>query len=346
MPLNDVIKWLAASSDTLIDGLAAFVGALVVGLLFVGLYRIFSSSLFDRMLIPFLRGFDRLLVHRVAPSTGVTLQTTWRRWLVFAGTFLALVAVAVFAPVWAALAATFIGLFLVLAIYRAWEADETERQQKEDMNEVVSAGNDLGNEILIGLVFLVVFFTLGFSRLSEVTPIYKGVPNIPFAQSAVYVWGEFLKAVPFVDASEVFGWNNVSGLQASGSVGRTITFILRASMDLILLAAILRTLSIVRRRAEGADLRDIRNMLSSSEESQMLAGIDRLGELSMRNRLNAQRELERIALREVEGNSTIAEPQYLTASGNKLQELTEKFGSQRFVIVAVEAYRAALEVRT
>jgi len=346
MNISNILNHLAASQDTLINGLVAFGGAIITGTILYCFYLVFSSNLFEKSITTLLHKIDSILTKRIAPLTGVTLKTRLRRWLALSGAMLAVSIVAALAPFKIAFGSILLGIIFVLAIYRAWEADEKARRLKEDMNETVDVSNDLGNEVLFGLVFLVIFFTLGFSRLSEVSRIYEGVPNVPIAQSAVFVWGEFLKAVPFVDASEVYGWSNVSGLKASGGAGRTMTFVLRVFLDLILLTAILKTLSIVRRRAEGADLRDIRRMLASDDEETILSGIDALADLSMRNRLNAQRELERIALKEIETVPKLAEPQYLVAVADHLHSLTIKFGSQRFVLVAIVAYRSALQACT
>ena len=199
---------LVKFADPLINGGISFIITFTVGGILALFFRVLGQSLLDKIIGPIFRALDHVLVNYVAPSTGIAFKKSSHRWICFLGIFLGLTLTATFAPVWFALAAVLVGILAVLAIYRAWEHDEERRQTAEDNGIDPPQGNDLGNEILAGLISLIVFFTLGFDRVAQQESIYTGAPVFPIATTATFVWGEILKAVPFVDASEVFGLSN------------------------------------------------------------------------------------------------------------------------------------------
>ena len=337
--------WLQAAIDHAIDpltnGVVAGGIAVLVGLVVFFVFRLVGQPLLNHALIPFFRGIDRILVQFIAPMTGVGFKKTIYRWSSFVGIFLALTAIAIFAPVFAAIGAVFFGILGVLAIYRTWEHDEQERQIAEDNGQDVPAANDLGNEIIVGLIFLIVFFTLGFSRLSEQSEIYQGQAVFPVATTATYIWGEILKAVPMVDASEVYGIRNISGLEASGGAGKTLNFVFRAFLDLLLITSLFRLVSVFRRRTSGRDLRRIRTTLREGNSDEVEAAIATLHQIAQRGALNAQNELLRISLREAP-ISNKANPELIGVAANALLELGAKLGAVRFHLAAVEGYRHLL----
>ncbi len=339
-------SWLQAAvdhaMDPIVNGIASAFIAVVAGLVISALFRLVGQPLLNRILIPLFRSADHVLVSYIAPITGIGLVRPVHRWLCFIGAFLALAGIAVFAPVFIAIGAVFTGIIVVLSIYRAWEQDEQERQVAEDNGRDHQQENDYGNEILAGLLFLIIFFTLGFVRLSEQETIYRGQAVVPIATTAAFVWGEILKGVPLVDASEVYGLGNMSGLEADGGLGRGLTFVFRVFLDLVLIASLLRLVTIINRRAAGQDLRDIRAQYTSSDTGRINAALDQLLEFALRGGLNAQVEIERIALRERDVPA-LKDPKILLRAGDMLQDLSDKFGGMKFLLPAVEAYKAALE---
>lgn len=79
------------------------------------------------------------------------------------------------------------------------------------------------------------------------------MPEEPFAR--LFTWmgyfgAELAKTVPFVDWSEVFHVANGSPLQAQTALGAQIAFVLRAGLDLLLLAAVLQAVQIATRLRE------------------------------------------------------------------------------------------------
>ena len=339
-------SWLQAAvdhaMDPIVNGIASAFIAVVAGLVISALFRLVGQPLLNRILIPLFRSADHVLVSYIAPITGIGLVRPVHRWLCFIGAFLALAVIAVFAPVFIAIGAVFTGIIVVLSIYRAWERDEQERQVEEDNGRDHQQENDYGNEILAGLLFLIIFFTLGFVRLSEQETIYRGQAVVPIATTAAFVWGEILKGVPLVDASEVYGLGNMSGLEADGGLGRGLTFVFRVFLDLVLIASLLRLVTIINRRAAGQDLRDVRAQYASSDTGRINAALDQLLEFALRGGLNAQVEIERIALRERDVPA-LKDPKILLRAGDMLQDLSDKFGGMKFLLPAVEAYKAALE---
>lgn len=295
MDVSGLWLWLAPRVDPLVQAAAATIVAFALGFVAFIIFRFFGGRFLEQIVVPAARSVDGLL-NRIAPRTGIQLEHFWMRWGVYWLVFIGLAGVGTLAPTPLGLVAVLAALIAILAIYRQWEHDETERRMLEDAGDTIPFRNDYRNELLISLVVMMGFFALGFARLEELYPLYAGDPHLPLASTAMFIWGEFLKAVPLVDAAEIYGWRNISGLEASGGVGRSATFILRVVFDLVIIAALIRMVDIIRRITSGLDLRQIERDLATGDIASINAAIARLEELALRGRTNALRALTDIAL--------------------------------------------------
>ena len=337
--LPDLLK---RAADPLINGAFSLVVAIIAGLVISLIFRLVAGPVLNRIFVPFFARCDDILVRRIAPLTGIGLGKTWMRWSAFLGVFLVLALTATFAPVPVALGAVLVGIVVVLAIYRAWERDEQEREVIEERGQKAPDGNDLGNEIMVGLAFLIVFFTLGFDRVAQQQTIYTGTPVYPIATTAGFIWGEVLKAIPLVDASEVFGLSNVSGVEATGSVGRTLTFVFRVFLDLLLIGALIRLVGLLSRQASGKDIRHLRERLRTGDKIAFDQAFQKLAAFAMEGNLNSRNLMERIALREFD-SPRLQRPAIVIRAVDVLFAVGEKFRSRRFYPIIIDASRYVLE---
>ena len=312
--------------------------AMVAGFAAVVLMKSVGGGFLKCILVPAARFVDRILLEHIAPLTGIKFEEVWLRWGVYWLVFFGLAVLGALTPVALGLVAVLTALIAILAIYRQWEQDETERRLLEDAGDSIPYRNDYRNELLTGLAIMMGFFALGFSRLEELFPLYAGDPRLPVASTAMFIWGEFLKAIPLVDASEVYGWQNISGLEASGGVGRTATFTVRVIFDLVIIAALIRTVDIVRRMTGGFDLRQVERDLAKGDDALINAAISRLQELALLGRLNALRALTDIALaRRADGR--VSNLSHREEAATAMLELMEQRGDMAMGIIAVESLR-------
>lgn len=342
-----MLSWLEGAilkaSDPLLSGVISFGLAILVGVVVLIIAKILAGPLLNRVLVPLFVACDRFLVSKLAPIAGITLHKTWLRWGAFLALFVGLTLVAAFAPVFVALTAVIAGIVMVLAIYRAWERDEEVREEVESRGTKASDNNDLGNEILVGLAFLIVFFTLGFDRVAQQQQIYTGTPVYPVGTTALFVWGEVLKALPIVDASEVFGIRNVSGVEAVGSTGRAMTFVFRVFLDLLLIGALIRLVSLISRQASGADIRHLREKLRSSDEDTFNKAFNQISAFALQGKLNSRNLIERIALREYEVQS-LKKPAVIIQAADVLYDVNKKFHTRRFYPTIIDAMNHLVEL--
>ncbi|WP_291076049.1 hypothetical protein [Hyphomonas sp.] len=332
--------------ETLVDAIAALVCTFAFGMVVIVVYRLFSSRFTGNMLITFFRVTDRFLIERVAPVTGIRKPSAMQRWALLLAWFLLWTLIAVFAPYWYGMWATILGVLSVLAIYRAWKKDETGRRLRETQNKATSDKSDLSNELLLGLIFLMAFFTIGFSRLGEVEASLKGDAIIPYAQSTAFVGGELLMALPIIDVSEVFDWNNPSGLAPGGPIGKLLQLALRVFLDLVILTTLFQILDIIRRQRTGEDLREIRRIIRDGEPSRRVdEALTQLTCFARHGSLNAQREIEFLIQDAATGSSVYTFPR-LSELSFELSGLANKFGVSRFRLSAIIALEKADRART
>ena len=211
---------------------------------------------------------DYVFARPLAIAAGAKLQPwQWRYgaisiWLTgsaVAGTML---------PAHYGLASVIAGMAVVVALVRRWSWVERDREaflaarrldkENEEDLEVVRIGfaEDLRDEALTALAFmLVVLIPLGlhqFNLAFDAFDLLDGKGNRLGEEPSWLDWlgffgAELAKAVPFVDWSEVYNVKNGSPIDPKNGMGATAVFALRASLDLLLLAAVLQAVQIASR---------------------------------------------------------------------------------------------------
>jgi len=204
---------------------------------------------------------DLLLARPIAIAAGTTLRPTWVRYGALFVWMLATGLAAYLLPAaWGLLAAT-AGIMIVLSIARRWNWVERDREAflaaRQSISGVERIGfrEDLRDEALTALVFLFVLIPLALRQVDlayDAFDLFDSSGTAITVQPSVWAWigffgGELAKSIPFVDWSEVYEVANDSPIEAKTPEGKGLVFALRASLDLLLLAAVLQAVQIAAR---------------------------------------------------------------------------------------------------
>lgn len=215
-----------------------------------------------------LSALDTLLTRRIAALVGATLRGTVLRYRRGGAVMLGAMAVGLLAPPPFGLLAAVLGIVAVVAIVRRWswiEADRdtflVERGTREGAQRIGFA-EDLRDEALTAIICLFIFIPLILRQIQLATCaggacafVLEG-GNLPddilgqFLAWLGYFGAELAKAVPFVDWSEVFQVANNSPIKPRTTLGAQVVFVMRAALDLLLLAAVVQAVGIASRLRE------------------------------------------------------------------------------------------------
>jgi len=204
---------------------------------------------------------DLLLARPIAIAAGTTLRPTSVRYGALFVWMLATGLAAYLLPAPWGLFAAAAGILIVLSIARRWNWVERDREAflaaRQSISGVERIGfrEDLRDEALTALVFLFVLIPLALRQVDlayDAFDLFDGNGTAITVQPSVWAWigffgGELAKSIPFVDWSEVYEVANDSPIEAKTPFGKGLVFGLRASLDLLLLAAVLQAVQIAAR---------------------------------------------------------------------------------------------------
>lgn len=204
---------------------------------------------------------DWLLARPIALLAGTTLQPWPLRYGAFLGWMALTLAIAWLAPTTIGPFAFFLGVALILGVVRRWSWVERDREtffvaRKQDpAAERVGFAEDLRDEAMIALVFLFLFVPLGLRQLELVHVGTFCIDGADPSQAGALAWfgffgAELAKAVPFVDWSEVFHVANGSPIEPNTVLGAQVVFAMRATLDLLMIAAVTQAVQLASRLAE------------------------------------------------------------------------------------------------
>ncbi|ANP46047.1 tetratricopeptide repeat protein [Candidatus Viadribacter manganicus] len=320
---------------------ALFAAAIVVGVMLGWLWPRGLQQALDA-LGRGLAVIDTLLVERVSWLFGLHWVkgrfARIGRWGLLIAMFVALAVTGAFAPLMFALAALLLSVIGVLAAVRRWGWDEEDRANEVPQHlRRLQGDEDLIHEAMFAIACMFLVAPLLFYRLDQAFSLFDIPSGLgPWAHAA-YTLGEFLKAVPLLDYSEVYSVQNISGVTATGLGGRHATFAFRMLMDLALIAGVLQLLSVMQRVASGRDLRRLQGVLDGDDAGAAQSAIETLSELGLRNQSNAKRALvavldnpERYPL-ELRGNAA-----------NALKDIGNTLVDKSLLLTAIDGYRALL----
>lgn len=198
---------------------------------------------------------DRILVLAIAPLAGMSCTSALWRYSIFFGQLCASALFSWFAPSHLGLIGTFWAFIVVFSVVRRWgwiEHDRTSRMQNPNIQPVdlrLGLEDDLRDEAVLGLLILVLIIPFGMRQIqlmpfiNEAFVSDNGSMNNPL--SWIGFFGvELLKALPFLDWSDIYGAHNGAHIRIIGSAGMHALFVSRVIIDLIFLAAIVQAASI------------------------------------------------------------------------------------------------------
>lgn len=152
-----------------------------------------------------------------------------------------------------------IGMLIVLALGRRWAWLEDDREtasrlQSTEGKEIhVGFENDLKDEALLGYAWLFILVPLALNQLQEWThsfrPIEGAASGNAFVDWLRFFGAELAKAVPFVDWWEIYNVNVQTPFDARDAepLAKHLTFVARALVDLVIMAALFQALGIWQR---------------------------------------------------------------------------------------------------
>jgi hypothetical protein len=198
---------------------------------------------------------DYLLARPVALLAGAGFRRWWLRYGVFLVWMAASLASALFLPAPYGLYAFSFGAALIIGVIRRWNWVEADREaffvaRKQDGNaERVGFAQDLRDEALIALLFLFLLIPLALRQIDLAWSDTFIIGGADGDDASVLAWlgffgAEMAKSVPFVDWSEVFHVANGSPIEPNTALGAQIVFAMRATLDLIMIAAVVQAIQI------------------------------------------------------------------------------------------------------
>lgn len=200
---------------------------------------------------PILLTLDHWLVALAVPF-GVHIQPRWQRFGVLMGIYLVIYLVALLPVPVLPLAALLFGYLGVIAVGRAWVANEKRRAAivKKLDNTNPDSLPDLRGSALLSALQLIILFPLLFRELQERFDLFK----IP-AGATFLTWMAFTFDTVSRSLLEWFGPSDPSTykIEAASFSGRLVVLLKRLTVDLILIQGIIRIFAITTTTREGVE---------------------------------------------------------------------------------------------
>jgi hypothetical protein len=303
-----------------------------------------TETWFDRI-IERGRAVDRAIVRTGSWVTGTRHKNPLVRRMLVVSVFTAFaVAGALLEWPWGLLGIT-LGVLAIFIVFRHWSRDEDEAlaEGKFEDKDIAIRG-DLSFEVMVACCFILVFAPVAFAQIADAGLGFQLKPEAaPFA-FLLYALIELIKAGSLVDYYDLFAdqlpFDRMSDVKQSGAWAKGAVLSYRVALSLLLLAALKRLVDIARRRAEGADLRHIQEMLRDGGGNADDL-VDQLKRFALKGRGNAQLLLERILTPEKSDGWHLGVDVRLAAA-DALQEYSEHRGGTGALYAAIDGYRRIL----
>jgi len=201
--------------------------------------------------------FDSILVRLVAPFSGAT-QKRYPHLLLLA-VMLPLSALGFVLASPYGLVPIAVGTLIVLSLGRRWAWLEEDRETASRLQSTSSRDihigfeNDLKDEALLGYAWLFILVPLALNQVQEwvqpFDPVDGAGTGNAFVDWVRFFGAELAKAVPFVDWWEIYSVDVATPFDASasGPLAKHLTFVSRALVDLVIMAALFQALGIWQR---------------------------------------------------------------------------------------------------
>lgn len=312
-------------------GLVTFCIAIAGGAVFAAVWR-WPLRTLRGWLFDLANAIDGIIVVRGSWLVGTRVRRRVPRWILLSMIFFALGTLGAFAPGNWGYGALLLGIVAILIVYRhwSWDEDDVASEVPEEEKRVAISGN-LRNEVLTAVGFLFFYFPVAFARLQADGIAFSYLPGSGMVALTTFTLLEFLKAVPFVDYYEIFGsdlqFEKIANVAAPSLTAKFLTFALRASFDLVLVASLLRLPQIARLAQEGRDLRPIDEALASGDEPRQVEAVAAAHKFALRRRTRARDRLIQVTQEKLSSelfryplDVRIAAAEALTHAGRRLRD--------------------------
>jgi hypothetical protein len=242
-----------------------------------------GGSHYFAWLAAFYNMVDLLLVRIGAHVAGAGHNDAHARYSMLAGTQVCLAVMTWFLPDPLGLIPAFIGFTLALSVSRLWAWVEEDRnlamitQFNSNAPRRIGFKEDYRDEAIFGFMFVLALIPMALKQadaghLFNLT-YFKGADHVDPTPWFVYFCFELAKALPIIDWADIYlEPGNFDTLNPTDPWGQHATFLARALVDLVLVAALLQAISITLRTRQQKTLYAARQ-------------IDRLDELVEREEL-------------------------------------------------------------
>lgn len=261
---------MGQSAGLLIASVAACVFALVIFVDVVTRHLSFLRPAIVRVsrgfswLAAFYGLVDILLVRIGAEVAGATAQSSSVRYALIAGTQSSLAVMAWSLPDPLGLIPASVGFILALSVLRlwAWAEEDQNRAWLRKLSPNVSrrvVARDHGPDAILGLMFLLLLIPIALKQADAGQlfgqRFFDGADHSDPMPWIAFFSFELVKAVPIVDWADIYlEPGNFDTLSPTDPWGQHATFMARAIVDLVIIAAMLNIVSIFRRRRQQREL--------------------------------------------------------------------------------------------
>lgn len=220
-----------------------------------------GGSHYFAWLAVFYNSIDLLLVRIGAHVAGAAHNDPTARYTVLAGTQICLAVMTWFLPDPLGLITAFIGFTLALSVSRLWAWVEEDRnlamitQFNSNAPRRIGFKEDYRDEAIFGFMFVLLIIPMALKQADAGQlfnlSYFDGADHNDPTPWFVYFCFELAKALPIIDWADIYlEPGNFDTLTPTDPWGQHATFIARALVDLVLVAALLQAISITLRNRQ------------------------------------------------------------------------------------------------
>ena len=257
-----------------------------------------GESGWDKFIV-WSRKVDHTIVDNWSYVTGTHYRSPALRRVVLITYFTTIALFAAIAPWPFGLPLLTLGVLSIFVVFRHYSIDEDERQEQVPPGQKrIPIEGDLGVEVMAACAFLFVYAPSAFAQLQANGYGFDVPPRAGPFTFVFYTFIEAVKGGSLIDYYDLFadklGLDHYAGVRNPSFSAKWAIMAYRLSMDVLLPAAAKRLLDVMRREAEGYDLRHIEEALREKDAAQHEAAVEQLSVFALRGRGNARDLLERI----------------------------------------------------
>ncbi|WP_155825813.1 hypothetical protein [Hirschia maritima] len=206
---------------------------------------------------------DAFFVYVVAPTVGVTMNSTFGRYFTITSYLIPLAVLSWYLPAPFGLLPIVLGFIISTAVARRWSWVEADREIKlrnpkaDESKLSIGVEQDLRDEALLALLSLIVMLPLAMRQAHLTTLAFSPDVHLfslqnnglitaeqtSFIQWLAFFGTELAKAIPFVDWADIYKVDSNPTIQSVGPYSFHVVFIARAIVDIVFLGALTQAIT-------------------------------------------------------------------------------------------------------